>query len=541
MFKKKKKILFASEASFAHTGFGTIYKELITRIHASNKFRVAEFGTDSIVNDIRDQEIPWRFYPNSVSDDDPRHARYAAESGHGAWRFEKVLLDFEPDIVIDLRDPNQFEHEGYSSLRPFFHWCIGPTVDSAPRPEYEIDCFLRADSVMPYSKYGHEVLKKEHLEIKSYEGYGPGINLNVFKPLDKSKIRAKYSIDNNQKIIGYVSRNQIRKKFPELFKAFAEYLKQTGSYDTLLHCHTATPDIQHWNIPKLLIENNLQNNVLFTYFCLNCQETFIEKWQDFCTECKKCKKARAINPRTSYGSSQEVMCEIYNLYDMYIQYSNCEGLGVGVLEAAACGIPFMAVDYSAMQSLNDDLDGIRIPYDLNRDIIMDADRAIPNVSETVKLLIEHLEKPKEILCRKGMKTRKLCEQKYDWDKIGARWIDFLDNIELTGDQGQWGRLPTQKFSMRFDNNGELSDIRQTLLNIGRSDLLGSYIERDLYYRLRLDRASLPKNGMNKKQVLEYLKKIEIRSKKYMDINIGVEELQTEDFIRYADIKEVSGL
>ena len=246
MFSKKRKVLFCSEASFANTGFGGIYKELISRVKSDGRFRVAEFATDCFVQDPRDSSIKWRLYPNAVMKNDPRYKDMAAEkvNDFGRWRFDKVLLDFEPDIVVDLRDPPFFQHESISCLRPYFHWCIGPTVDSAPQPAEWIDMFVDADSVMPYTDYGYRVLKQENPLIKAHKGYGPGINLETFKPMDKSSIRAKYGMSPDIKIIGYVSRNQGRKLFPELLKVFRKYLNQSGADDVYMHFHTAHPDLQ---------------------------------------------------------------------------------------------------------------------------------------------------------------------------------------------------------------------------------------------------------------------------------------------------------
>lgn len=538
MFKRKRKILFASEASFANTGFATIYKEIVSRVHASGKFRIAEFATDTQINNPADKDIKWRFYANGVAQNDPRAAEYDSMKAnhHGAWRFDKVLLDFEPDIVVDLRDPPFFEHENLSPLRQYFHWCIGPTVDSAPQYPEWIDMFLCADSVIPYTKYGYDVLKKTHPDIKCHDHIYAGINLETFRPQNKSAIRRKYNIDVNKKIIGYISRNQIRKKFPELFKAFKIYLDKTGSYDTYLHCHTSFPDSHPWNIPRLLLENDIANNVLFTYYCKICKSTFLEKWQGSCTECKACKKRTAIHPKTGFGCSQETMSEIHNLYDLYIQYSSCEGLGFGMLEAAACGVPVMAVDYSAMNSLNTELDGIRIPYNLSRDIHVDAERANPDVEKTAELLVEWLEKPKEILYQKGVRTRALCEKKYSWDSIVDKWIDFLENIKLENMQGKWGHAPMSGFIVN-NNKGSLEKFRNKLINTGRTDLVNSYIERDLYYKQNLHRDDMVVSGMSEKQIDNYMDWLKTNYDKYMSINLGKNILDDEDFIRYADIKE----
>ena len=72
----KKKVLVCSEASFLHSGFGTYAKELLTRLHATGKYELAEFASYGTVNDERDAYIKWKYYANFVGPDDQRMGQY---------------------------------------------------------------------------------------------------------------------------------------------------------------------------------------------------------------------------------------------------------------------------------------------------------------------------------------------------------------------------------------------------------------------------------------------------------------------------------
>jgi hypothetical protein len=106
VFSNKLKILFASEASFVNSGFGNYTKELLSRLHKTNKYDIAEFASYGFVNDPRDKSINWKYYANAVKDNDPRHKEYSSRGDNqfGRWRFDKVLLDFRPHVVVDWRD-----------------------------------------------------------------------------------------------------------------------------------------------------------------------------------------------------------------------------------------------------------------------------------------------------------------------------------------------------------------------------------------------------------------------------------------------------
>ena len=107
--KPKLKILMCSEASFLSSGFGTYTKELLTRLHNTEKYNIAEFASYGYVNDHRDKDIPWKYYANAVRENDSRHREYSSRQDNqfGRWRFEKVLLDFKPDVVVDIRKGSQ--------------------------------------------------------------------------------------------------------------------------------------------------------------------------------------------------------------------------------------------------------------------------------------------------------------------------------------------------------------------------------------------------------------------------------------------------
>ena len=539
--ENKRKILFVSEASFASTGFGNIYKELISRFHASKKFRVAEFATDAFVGDDRAANIPWRFYPNSVYSSDSRSKTYKSSSNNkfGKWRFEAVLNDFEPDIVIDLRDPPFFHFESMSPLRENFYWCIAPTVDSAPQPPDWVSMFLGADAVMPYTDFGYKTLKEEHPDIKAHNGFGPGINLRDFSPRDQKEARTKLNIETDAKIIGFVSRNQVRKRFPELLKAFSDFISRSDDTTTLLHLHTATPDIETWNISGLLIEHGLSDRVLFTYMCHECSDVSMKPWQGSTTHCSKCQKRTCIHPRSGLGCTREDMATIYNSYDFYVQYSNCEGLGVGILEAAASGVPVATVNYSAMQSLNEKLGLIKIPYVLSRDIKTDADRAIPDHESMVQILMDHMVLSKGELATIGKKTRLLCEQHFDWDKIAEKWINFCDNADISNNI-PWGERSEAEPEF-FLKSSRIKDMQQLFQDEDRQDIAYSYYLLKVHEHNDADKLNVGGTSLSDEEFLTLAKNFGIERKHWIDINHGKKETEHEDFISYADQKEIAGL
>lgn len=107
MTSDKKRILFVGEASFMATGFSNYYDQLLRRLHKTGKYELAEIGAYSRRDDPRIQNIPWKFYATLPTNEkekkiydatkSPRTGQNSAQFGEHV--FDKVLLDFMPDIV----------------------------------------------------------------------------------------------------------------------------------------------------------------------------------------------------------------------------------------------------------------------------------------------------------------------------------------------------------------------------------------------------------------------------------------------------------
>lgn len=334
MTKSKLKILMCSEASFLSSGFGTYAKEILSRLHATNKYEIAEFASYGMVNDPRDKDISWKYYANAVRDNDPRHQEYMSrpDNQFGRWRFEKVLLDFQPDICIDVRDYWMSSYQAISPLRKYFHWILMPTVDSAPQQDEWIDTFLSADAIFTYSDWGAEVLKQQSSgKINYINTTSPGVDLQIFKPLNnKENIKKNLGLPEDSIILGSVMRNQKRKLFPELMISFRKVLDilETENYDLgkklYLYLHTSYPDMG-WDLPELLKDNRISNKVFFTYACRKCSHIDASVYVGPTRICPKCLNKTMMMPSVTNGIANNKLSEIYNIFDLYIQYAICLG------------------------------------------------------------------------------------------------------------------------------------------------------------------------------------------------------------------------
>jgi glycosyltransferase involved in cell wall biosynthesis len=245
----------------------------------------------------------------------------------------------------------------------------------------------------------------------------------------KSYHKAKYGIPTDSIVLGSVMRNQKRKLIPALFSMLSKLIEKTNNRKIYLHLHTSYPENGGWNIPELLQEYGVYNNVLFTYYVPDNGTVFVSPYKGALTPCPNDASKTAVFPGVVKGLPNEKLVEIYNLFDVYIQYAICEGLGIPQLEAASCGIPIMAVNYSGMEEITTKVEGAKISHTLSKELETGSDRAVPDddclINEIISWMSLSLSQKKE----KSKRTRALLIDHYGWDKTANEWMRILDTLE----------------------------------------------------------------------------------------------------------------
>jgi len=549
----KLRILFASEASFVNSGFGNYTKELLTRLFQTNKYEIAEFASYGFVNDPRDKVIPWKYYANAVKDTDPRHKEYSSRGDNqfGRWRFDKVLLDFRPHVVVDWRDYWMSYYQAMSPLRPYFNWVLMPTVDSAPQQESWIDTYLDADAVFTYSDWGAEVIKKQsNNKINFIDTARPGVDLNIFKPIsDTNKIKEELGLPQDSIIIGSVMRNQKRKLFAELlssFRSLIDSLYRDGykqADNIYLYLHTSYPDAG-WDLPELLKNNRLLNRVYFTYKCSECNKVEACTYSHPNKICKKCFENASRFTSVTNGVDEPTLCKIYNTFDLYVQYSICEGAGMPQIEAAACGVPIATVNYSAMIDVINKLGAYSIDIgSYFTEFETKAIRVYPDGDSLVKIIKKHITLSPKKLETKKKEVRRAAENFYDWNKTAKIWENFFDSPWLFNPKRSWN--DPAKFLNPEINLSSVKDQQDMFLfihnlcannldNINKMSTM-SILDmcKDAAYGFSQNGTSL--NAMTYQDVVNNVKTI--INNNNMAEKARVENLSfDDDFIRYAHMK-----
>lgn len=487
-----KKVLVGSEAAYLNTGYASYGRELIKRLIDTGKYEVAEMSCYGSADDPRRKEIPWKNYPIAPSKSDPDEVKnvYAANPANqfGAWRFERLCLDFKPDVVIMQKDPWMDSWIKQSPFRPFFSWSWASTVDSAPQNPEWINQFADADYFYTLSEWAEDVIREQAGDSVNLVGSVTMCAADEFRPVpNKTAHKLSMGINPDWNIIGTVMRNQRRKLFPELIEAFALYLAVSHDKNTYLYCHTSYPD-NGWDLPQLMMKFGVSSRVLFSYACEECGKISISKFSDTIKQCKGCKKYAAKLSSVSNGATTKELAKIYNLFDLYIQCSNSEGMGIGQLEAAACGVPVMSTDYSAMESIVRKVGGF--PISLKAKILeleTGCYRAIPDIDEIVDYWRKFFSMSEEDRNKLSRETESEYRRNFNWDEVVKKWMVSIDAAPIA----KWDkpirqiRIPNNPEIPKFNNNKELLDWAISTY-LPYSGMINSYeancLLRDLNFR-----------------------------------------------------------
>jgi glycosyltransferase involved in cell wall biosynthesis len=504
MCERKPKVLWCGEASFLNTGYSIYTQQVLSRLHETGKYEIAEFACYASHDSAEAEGTPWKIYPN-LPDSSEEEGQYSSNPRNqfGEWRFNDVCLDFRPDIVVDIRDWWMIEYQERSPFRKLYTWAIMPTVDSYPQQEQYLYTYSMADAVFTYSEFGKEVIESQtHNKIRVKAVASPAADYEKLKPSqNKEEHRQKFGFMPEINVVGTIMRNQRRKLYPNLISSFRKMLDDSPELqqNTFLYLHTSYPDIG-WDIPYFIKKYNMGNHTLMTYKCKACSSFFPSFYSGVKIPCPVCGGFPATLPNTNFGVTTEELSAIINFFDLYVQYSICEGFGMPQVEAAACGVPVITVNYSAMKSVGEKIKADFVDVkSLFWETATQSQRAIPDDEQLTDKMRKFLKLPKSMRIKKGMDSYIRVKQSYNWDKTAESWEQYIDSVEIKPHSETWDSesrafFPTNEIPENIENS---EFVEWLMTNVfGEPDKTNGYIALRILRDLNRGQHPVDDNGIH---------------------------------------------
>jgi glycosyltransferase involved in cell wall biosynthesis len=516
---KKKKILIHSNFCKMFTGFGKHKKNLLKYLYKTGKYEIIELSNGFAWSDEKLKYTPWENYGTLPDDPQTQKEILTDEirkngAGYGCETIDKAIKEFKPDIYLGIEDVwafrNFFDKYWWNKVNCIVH----TTLDSLPILKDAVEAAPKIKNYFVWSSFAEKALHKlGHKHVKTV--HGSLDTKNFFKiPEDlRLKLRKYFHTENNF-IIGFVFRNQLRKSVPNLLDGFKLFIEKhpKSKAKLLLHTHWS----EGWNIPDLIKEKGIDNNlVLTTYRCKNCFRYHVKPFTgqnikcDFCEHPNSSETANIKN-----GIDEKQLNEIYNLMDVYCHPFTSGGQEIPIQEAKLTELITLVTSYSCGEDCcTEESGGLSLDWAEYREPgtqfikASTSPESISNQLEKVYLMDE--KKKRKI----GKKARKYVVDNYSIETIGKYFENLFDSLpEVNEDLEE----PKKNIDINFEPDHSLEDkewVESLYVNIlNRIDEHGV---KNWIKRLKTD--------LKRPAVLTYFKKVALTEKQEEEIKLLKEE------------------
>lgn len=432
---KKKKVLIHSNHCKAFTGFGKHTKNILLHLQKTGKYDIVEFSNGLKWGDASLSVLPWKCegsLPNDPSllrklNQDPNLARSA---GYGGQMIDKFIEQEKPDVYIGIEDIWAFS--GYTEKKWWnkINCMIWTTLDSLPiLPEAE-KLAPKIKNYYSWASFASKELNRiGHDHVKTLHG---ALDTSKFFKIDKdklSKIKQEQRIQEEDFIIGFVFRNQLRKSVPNLLEGFKIFHKQNANSKAKLLLHTHWKE--GWDIPRLIKEKDIDPSlILTTYYCKNCKKYEIKSYSEENLNCRFCGAEKSqVTTNTKAGVSDEQLNEIYNLMSLYCHPFTSGGQEIPIQEAKLAELITLVTNYSCGEDCcSDEAFSFPLSWTEYREPGTQFIKASTNpqsiASQLKKVFNMKLAKREEM----GKKARDFVIKNYSVEVIGEKLESIIDNM-----------------------------------------------------------------------------------------------------------------
>lgn len=349
---KKKKVLIHSNHCKAFTGFGKHTKNILIHLYKTGKYDLVELSNSIKSGDASLKNLPWKC-EGSLPDNpallqqlnkDPNLARSAA---YGNYTIDNIIKQEKPDVYIGIEDIWAFT--GYTE-RPWWNktnCMIWTTLDSLPILPDAVKAAPKIKNYYTWSTFAEKALNEMgHDHVKTLHGAVDTKNFFKLSENQRKLLRKTNNIKENDFIIGFVFRNQLRKSVPNLLEGFKIFCEQNPSSSAKLLLHTHWKE--GWDITRLMDEKGIdKSRVLTTYVCKKCKKYEVKSYEGEGIDCGHCGSKKSQTTTSSkLGIDEEQLNEIYNMMDVYCHPFTSGGQEIPIQEAKLTELVTLVTNYS---------------------------------------------------------------------------------------------------------------------------------------------------------------------------------------------------
>lgn len=422
------------------TGLSRNSKALLPIFYNSNKYEIFFLAQGMADNDQNFLKLPFKCegvfknFDQVKFQQDPNYQRYVA---YGNSAVEEFVVKNKLDVVFHIDDiwsadsGAYLNSDWYSNIREnFVQWA---TADSEPILPAFKEWAKKCPNMWFWSSFAERVLKAEDKELYGHcQTMHGSINSEDFKPLsveERLKLRHKFNIKDDEKVIIYLGRNQLRKLFYAHMEALNIWKKKNPNNKVrlLFHCGWGSEPMG-WPLERIRDELGLtKEDVLCTYFCRNCNDWNIQGYEGEDKDCPHCNgKGTRITANVTSTIDEKDLNKIYNIADASASIFTSGGQEYTNVESLLCGLPLACVNYSCGEDFCKNSFVYNIKGTYTRECNSSFKKFVPDINSVVDFYdyIYNLDKDKK---RKIVyEGRKWAIEEFDCNNIAKKIEQFLD-------------------------------------------------------------------------------------------------------------------
>lgn len=368
-------------SDWGDTGFGTVGKELCSRLAEMEIFEIFYLGWHATPNDVeyaRANKINLK--TTKFWDGSDQFAKHS---------FDPIVRSIQPSVVITLGDPWMIDHVQASQIRDSFQWIAYVPIDRDVLSVPWLNILKKPDCLLLYSQFGLEVVEQQ-IPFRNARVILHGVDRQTFKPwypegtdrdteydnLMNSRRRVLGSSTFQDKfIVGFVGRNQVRKGIPFVFKAFKAFNcatwtsrqqvdirdDETGEISESFTAEEFCREKQCFRCdicPAFQQRPETSHSIVYLHTTRGDGKSPHDRpgigWRiDELGHRYDLHGRVALTPNTDAlrGLPRAAVAQIMNCFDVHLFLSHSEGYGLPVCESLACGVPTLVTNYSSMIEL----------------------------------------------------------------------------------------------------------------------------------------------------------------------------------------------
>ena len=421
------------------TGFGRNSRAVLSYLHKTGKYEILHYCCGIQHSHKSLQKTPWRSIgalPDSeeekakASKGDPAQARAIS---YGSYYIDALIKEFKPDVYIAVQDIWGVD---FAVPKKWFNKitsCIWTTLDSLPILPSAVKTANKVKNYWIWSDFATKELRKlGHDHVKTLRG---AIECKHFKKLDnKQELKSKFGLDEDF-VIGFVFRNQLRKSVPNLLEGYSLFKKANPGIKTKLLLHTFFKE--GWGIMKLAKEYNIpEGDIYSTYVCSKCKSYKVQPYAEEGLDCTSCGEKKSVNTTNiGMGVTEDQLNEVYNLMDVYCHPFTSGGQEIPIQEAKLTELITLVTNYSCGEDSCEE-GAASLPLDWSE--YREQNTEFRKASTKPESICEQLQKvydmPKEEREAMGKQGREWVIQNFDTSVIGNQIEEFIDNAPFVEEE-----------------------------------------------------------------------------------------------------------